>query len=140
MPLAFGNDRARRVPARVGLLVPSASGGRAGQDDASDEAWRGVLERELAAVQVTDGRHDGRAEAVSGKAAAPIRTVEARDDLGFLLGWDTGAPVLNHDRHGLSVFSRPDAHGGRVAAAVLERIVDQIGRRAREEVLVAERR
>src|SRR5215813_7390586 len=94
---------ARRAPARVGLLVPSASGDCAGQDDASDEAGRGVLEREFAAVQVTDGRHDGQAEAVTGKAAAPIQTVEARDDLGFLLGWDAGAPVLNHDRHGLSV-------------------------------------
>src|SRR5207247_7292606 len=90
-------------------------------------------------MQMTDGRHDGQAEPVTGKAAAPIETVEPGDDLHSLLGCDAGALVLNDDRHGLSVFSRSNSHSSG-AAAVLERVVDQVGRRAREEILVAENR
>src|SRR6516164_9464422 len=111
MSLRFGNDRAAAPHQRQdGFASGGASGDRAGQNDASDEAGGGVLERELAAVQVTDSRHDGQTEAVAGKAAAPIQTVEARDDLGFLLGRDAGPLVLNYDRDSLPVFSRSNTH------------------------------
>src|SRR5262245_49875222 len=77
-------------------------------------------------MQMTDRRHDGQAEPVTGQTAAPIETVETRDDLRSLLESDARTFVPNHDRHDLSVFSRSDSHGRRGAAAVLERVVDRL--------------
>src|SRR5262249_9354924 len=141
LTLPFGKVRLA-TPGAVGkprVAGSSGSGGGARQNDASDEAGSGILQREPAAMQMTDGRHDGQPEAVTGKAPAPIETVEPRDYLRSLFGWDARALVRNDDRHGLPIFARSDSHG-RGAAAVLEGVVQQIGRRACEERLVTERR
>src|SRR5262249_30597291 len=113
---------------------------RAGQNDASDEPGTGILQRQRAAVQMADCRHNGQPEAIAGKAPAAIETIEPRHHLRSFFDWDARAFVPDQDRDAFAVLSRPDAHGGLGPTTILQRVVDEIRRRAREKILVTERR
>src|ERR1700722_5723356 len=87
-------------------------------------------------MQMADGRHDGQAQAVTGKAPAPIETVESGYNLRSFLGWDAQSIVLYDDRHVVSPLRRSNLYSGR-PSGVLQRVVDQICGRAGQQILVA---